>query len=211
MQVIMIVRLHAMYQGSRKMLIFLIAIFLAVNISCGVMSGIALKNLSGEELILDGTYECTFYYGGGVQILIRMVWILSTIWEVLVLCLAVWIAMKHFRDLRRLGSSTGSTLGDCFTVLIESHALYFASFAVVACLQLGSLSPKITAENSMGALIYSSFLEIVEILQMFVLGPRLILSVRKYHAKLVANSDAATVMTSIAFQEREHVSAGSDV
>jgi hypothetical protein len=44
-----------------------------------------------------------------------------------------------------------------------------------------------------------------------VLGPRLILGVREYHAKLVANSDTATNMTSIAFQERVHVSTSTSV
>jgi hypothetical protein len=51
---------------------------------------------------------------------------LNTVWEVLALCLSVWIAVKHFRDLRRLDLSTGSIIGDCFRVLIKSHVLYFA-------------------------------------------------------------------------------------
>jgi hypothetical protein len=46
---------------------------------------------------------------------------------------------------------------------------------------------------------------------MVVLGPRLILGVREYHAKLVANSDTATDMTSIYFQERVHVSTSTSV
>jgi hypothetical protein len=46
---------------------------------------------------------------------------------------------------------------------------------------------------------------------MFVLGPRLILSVRGYHAQLVANSDAATSMNSIVFQERVYVPTSSIV
>ena len=48
---------------------------------------------------------------------------------------------------------------------------------------------------------------------MFVLGPRLILSIREYHAELVANSEsnARISMTVIAFQEREHMSADSRV
>ncbi|KAG2149119.1 uncharacterized protein EDB93DRAFT_1250046 [Suillus bovinus] len=45
----------------------------------------------------------------------------------------------------------------------------------------------------------------------YALGPRLILGVREYHAKLVANSDAVSAMTSIAFQERVHVSTSSSV
>jgi hypothetical protein len=54
-------------------------------------------------------------------------------------------------------------------------------------------------------------LQILEVAQSFVLGPRLILGIREYHAKLVVDSDAATGMTSIAFQERVHVSTSSDV
>ena len=43
-------------------------------------------------------------------------------------------------------------------------------------------------------------------MQIFLLGPRLILSIQEYHAELVADSDTTTAMTSITFQERIHVS-----
>jgi hypothetical protein len=59
--------------------------------------------------------------------------------------------------------------------------------------------------------IYSGFTQILQAAQLFVLGPRLILSVREYHAKLVANSDTATDVASIAFKERFHVSTSSSV
>ena len=52
MQVIMIARLHAMYQRSRRMLIFLVIIFLAVNIACGVIAAIALKDAVLGKLYL---------------------------------------------------------------------------------------------------------------------------------------------------------------
>jgi len=54
-------------------------------------------------------------------------------------------------------------------------------------------------------------LPIARVVQMFVLGPRLILSIRDYQAKLVTNSDEATAMTTIAFQEGAQVSTGGDV
>jgi hypothetical protein len=143
LQVIMIARLHAMYQGSRTMLTFLVIIFLAVNIACVVLAAIALKYIGAgkfylltcgaqlirqtqEEFILSGIHICSYSYEGDVQLLISIIWILTTVWEVLALCLSVWIAVKHFRDLRRLGPSTGLTVGDCFRVLIQSHVLYFA-------------------------------------------------------------------------------------
>jgi hypothetical protein len=53
--------------------------------------------------------------------------------------------------------------------------------------------------------------EVLSVVQMFVLGPRLILSVREYSAKLVAESDAETSMISIVFQERVHISTSSTV
>jgi len=52
-------------------------------------------------------------------------WILGTAWEVIALCLAIWIAVKHFKELQR--PSTGWTVGDCFTVLVKTHVFYFAS------------------------------------------------------------------------------------
>ncbi|KAG1759344.1 hypothetical protein EDD22DRAFT_849315 [Suillus occidentalis] len=41
--VIVIARLHAMYQRSRIMLIFLVIIFVVINIACGVLAAIGLK------------------------------------------------------------------------------------------------------------------------------------------------------------------------
>jgi len=45
----MIVRLHAMYQRSRKILIFLIAVFLAVQIPCVVLI-VLMQNTGGHLL-----------------------------------------------------------------------------------------------------------------------------------------------------------------
>ncbi|KAG1812693.1 hypothetical protein EV424DRAFT_1568026 [Suillus variegatus] len=180
LDVVMIARLHAMYQGSRMMLMFLVIIFLAVNIACGVIMAIALKDSVKEH----------------EQLLFSMVWILDTVWEVLALCLSVWIAVKHFRELRRLGPSTGSTIRDCFRVLIQSHVLYFS---------------RNHESNSIGARIFYGALQILLVMQMFVLGPHLILSIQEYHAKLVAYSNAETSMNSIVFQERVHVSTSSTV
>jgi hypothetical protein len=53
--------------------------------------------------------------------------------------------------------------------------------------------------------------QLPQVVRVSVMGPRLILAVREYNAKLVANSDEATAMTSIAFQDRVHVSTGDGV
>ncbi|KAG1784714.1 uncharacterized protein HD556DRAFT_202471 [Suillus plorans] len=209
--VIMIARLHAMYQGSSAIFIFLVIIFLAVNIACGVIVAITLKDTVGEELIISGMYMCDYGYEGDTQLLVSMVWILITVWEVLALCLSVWIAVKHFYDLRRLGPSTGSTIGDCFRVLMQSHVLYFASFICVSCLELTIPSMELMNQNSIGAQILYGALPILSVMQMFVLGPRLILSVREYHGELMEDSDAETSMNSIVFKERVHVSTSSTV
>jgi hypothetical protein len=125
------------------MLIFLVIIFLVVFIACEVLAAkgfeyivagkfylvISRTQLIGqtpEEMILSGMCMCGHEAEGDVQLLLAMAWMLNTVWEVLALCLSVWIAVKHFRDLRRLGPSTGLTIGDCFKVLIKSHVLYFA-------------------------------------------------------------------------------------
>ncbi|KAG1786228.1 uncharacterized protein HD556DRAFT_1449965 [Suillus plorans] len=198
--VIMIARLHAMYQGSRTMLMSLIIIFLAVNITCGVIMAIIMKDTVGEELILSGIYMCSSQLEGNYLLLGSMFWMLNTVWEVLALCLSVWVAVKHFRELRRLGPSTGSTIGDCFRVLIQSHFCTYQLFGV-SCVQLAFLFPEIPNSDSIGVSILGGTLQICMVIQLFVLGPRLILSVREYHAKLVAYSDAESSMNSIVFQE----------
>ncbi|KAG2056005.1 hypothetical protein BDR06DRAFT_1006471 [Suillus hirtellus] len=114
-------------------------------------------------------------------------------------------AVKHFCELRR--HSTGGIMGDCFTILMTSHMLYFASFVVVSCFELIlDFSPILSTYDSLNANIISGSIQIAEIVQMSVLGPRLILGMREYHAELVADADAATGMTSIAFQEHVYIS-----
>lgn len=193
--VIMIARLHAMYSRSRKMLIFLVAFFLAVAITSGVITVIQSTHITGEELVLSGTYQCDF--SGDSPHLSAITWILGTVWEALALYLAVRIAIKHFRE--RL--STGSIIEECFTVLIKSHVFYFASFAAVASFRISVLSRKLPNGDSTGAEVYYGVSLISSLLQMFLLGPRLVLSVREHSAKLVADSDEATTLTTIAFEQ----------
>ncbi|KAG2341796.1 hypothetical protein BDR05DRAFT_427525 [Suillus weaverae] len=121
---IIITRLYAMYQQSRKILIFLFVTFLADNIFNIAVNIITTMHTSGEELILSGTYQCSINFAEGIPLLDAVTWILATMWEILALCLAVWIAVKHFRELRQ--HSAGGIIGDCFTVLIKTHVLYFA-------------------------------------------------------------------------------------
>ncbi|KAG2128629.1 uncharacterized protein EDB93DRAFT_168473 [Suillus bovinus] len=210
LRVIVITRLHAMYQQSRKMLIFLIAIFLADTIFNVVVFVMSTRHTSGEEYILSGTYDCAITYKDNFLLLDSMTWIFGTVWEVIVLFLAVWIAVKHFRELRQ--HSTGGVMEDCFTVLIRSHVFYFLSFLAVSCLNLMVFSPAISVNpNVLRVDFYYGTLQVLTVVQMFVLGPRLILGIRDYTAKLVTDSDAATHMTSIAFEERVHISTGSGV
>ncbi|KAG1905009.1 uncharacterized protein F5891DRAFT_1183673 [Suillus fuscotomentosus] len=208
--VIIVARLRAMYQGSRNIQIFLIVTFLAVTIFDGVVAIMTTMHISGEELVLSGTYQCQMHSSKDIPLLDSITWILSTVWEVLALCLAVWIAVKHFRELRQ--HSAGGIIEDCFTVLMKTHILYFASFVAVSCLHLiFDFYPTFFAGDSTDAQIIAGFTQILTVVQTSVLGPCLILGVREYYAKLVANSDAATGMTSIAFQERVEISTDSGV
>ncbi|KAG2046992.1 hypothetical protein BDR06DRAFT_127961 [Suillus hirtellus] len=137
-------------------------------------------------------------------------WILTTVWEVLTLCLAVWIVVRHFREVRQ--HMAGGIMEDCFMVLMRTHVVYFASFVAISCSHLIlNFYPTFFTSISLAPQIIAGFLQIFGVMQMFVLGPRLILGVREYHAKLVADSDVTTGMTSIAFQERVEISTGSGV
>lgn len=62
----------------------------------------------------------------------------------------------------------------------------------------------------MGVYVYNGVLQIAQIVQMFVLGPRLILSVREYHAKGTEKHERSD-MSTIAFQEFAHESTGSSL
>jgi len=54
-------------------------------------------------------------------------------------------------------------------------------------------------------------LRIANVMQMFVLAPRLILGVRESHAEFMVDCDEGTNTISIAFQECVHISTGGSV
>jgi hypothetical protein len=85
---------------------------------------IRLIRLTSVELVLSGAHLCNYEDSDTNLFLLQTTWILGTAWEILALCLAVWIAIKHFRELQQ--ASTGWGIGDCFTILIETHVFYFA-------------------------------------------------------------------------------------
>jgi len=63
----------------------------------------------------------------------------------------------------------------------------------------------------LGIVFFDGIIQLVRIVQMVILGPRLILGLREYHANLVADSDEGTGMGSVIFQERVYISTGSGV
>jgi hypothetical protein len=87
------------------------------------MCGASLMNT--EELILSGTYRCTANVEEDMLRSISMNWVLATVWEVLALCLVMWVAVKHFRSLQR-PSTAWITISDSVTALMKTHVLYFA-------------------------------------------------------------------------------------
>lgn len=102
--VIMIARLYALHQQSRKVLISLSIIFLPVNIADGVITIIVTSRVSSEVFILFGIAQCAsdFQEGSDNLLLALMTWILPAVWEVLALYLAIRIAFKRLRELQRL-------------------------------------------------------------------------------------------------------------
>lgn len=53
MQVIMITRLFAMYQQSRKLLIFLVVVLVAITIACGLIAAIQTRQLLSGKVIYE--------------------------------------------------------------------------------------------------------------------------------------------------------------
>ncbi|KAG1884480.1 hypothetical protein F4604DRAFT_1952481 [Suillus subluteus] len=204
--VIMTTRIHAMYQGSKRILIFLLVVLLACTIASVVMVVIGNIGVSGVEKILSGIHQCYENMSAEDMILNAETAVPTTIWEILALCLAVWIVIKHFRELQK--SPTGVNIRDCFMVLMKSHMLYFVIFVAVSCFNLGTLSPNLLS-FSVGVSFYYGIGEVAQAMQMFVLGPCLILSLREYHAQLVASSNEGTYFTTMDFHEREHASTGA--
>ncbi|KIK41462.1 hypothetical protein CY34DRAFT_204027 [Suillus luteus UH-Slu-Lm8-n1] len=123
LDVIIIARLHAMYQQSGRMLMFLIAIFLAITIACGAITAtLERHHLSYEESVISGTYyQCVGINVGNDWLLFAATWILGSVFELLALSLAIWITVKRSRELRQW------KIEDRFLALMKTQVLYFAA------------------------------------------------------------------------------------
>lgn len=89
--------------------------------------------------------------------------------------------------------------------------LHNTQYALLS-LTLGDLYSSLLQDSlAVGSQIYDGIRQILSVMQLFVLGPRLILGVRQYHANTLDNSDAGADMISMSFRERTYVSTGSDV
>ncbi|KAG2361989.1 hypothetical protein BDR07DRAFT_1407940, partial [Suillus spraguei] len=205
----MILRLYAMYQRSRKMLIFLIMTFIFVTIFSAVIA-VAGTDLLSPKIILYGT-QCVYEIDASEQLRMFEAYTVATAYEALTTCLAVWIVVKHLRELQPR-STGGSVISDCFTVLLKTHLLYFLFFATSSSLNIGLMSPRFSASSSAGAQSYRGILELATLFQMFVIGPRLILSIREYHADHIPDfGEGLTSIHPIAFREYIPDSVDSDV
>ncbi|KAG2158994.1 uncharacterized protein EDB93DRAFT_1117407 [Suillus bovinus] len=208
LSVIMISRLYAMYQRSRKILILLIASLIFSTVFCSVIA-VAGTGLLSIKVILYGT-QCVYEIDETQQIRMLKAYALATAWEVLTLGLAIWAVVKHLRELRRQ-SPGWNIIGDCFAVLLKTHVLYFVFFAASSSLNIGLMSPRFSASTSLGAQIYRGYLEFATLLQMFVTGPRLILSIREYNAELTSSFEDGDSIHPMAFQEYIPESTDSDM
>ena len=99
--------------------------------------------------------------------------------------------------------------------LLKLYLVAFFSLAISLSHSLYANLPLISASDfliihqnsdSLGVDIFSGVLQIAIVVQTFMLGPRLILSMREYYAKLVVNSDDGIDMTSVVFQGRSYLS-----
>ncbi|KAG1821268.1 hypothetical protein DFJ58DRAFT_422860 [Suillus subalutaceus] len=186
---IMIARINAMYRGSKKLLLSCCSLA-SLHDHLRSLMVIGTRGISTQETTLSAGYHiCIIEFDTSMINLDYESLVSTAAWEILNLFLAVWIVIQH------PGTATIADRIDhrgLFQDIIESHTFYFLAFAAVACFELGALSPNITNSLSVGSAIYSGIWSIADALQMFVLGSRLILSVRGYHAKVVARANGGT-------------------
>ncbi|KAG2357150.1 hypothetical protein BDR07DRAFT_1491076 [Suillus spraguei] len=189
--VVMIARINALYQGSKKLFIFLVVFLLACTIISVVMVVLENSGIFTQEFVLAGFHTCNTFKD--TNLIVESL-IPTSVWEILALLLTVWIVVKHFRELRQ--SPTGSSIGNCLKMLTESHVFYFLAFATVASLRLGPLSNVTNTTTSIGSAITLAFGQLP--------------SIREHYAKVLAGA-GGTSMSSIAFQAGGGALTGRDV
>ncbi|KAH7910976.1 hypothetical protein BJ138DRAFT_1151771 [Hygrophoropsis aurantiaca] len=196
---IMILRLYAMYEKSRKILIFLLVCFVARVVALAVILGLATgpgSGISATEYLLSGTYFCSVAPN---ITFVNFTLVPTLFFELILFALASRCFVRHAAELRR--SSHGWRMNECMKVLLRDSILFF-----VMNLAAGGGNVAIWINQSAnGSYIYAGIGNTFLGIEPFLLAPRLVLSFRAYHEQLVVDSDMATQMESLVFQARGRV------
>ncbi|KAG2151736.1 hypothetical protein BD769DRAFT_1401094 [Suillus cothurnatus] len=107
----------------------------AIRIANAVILIIQMIQISGDEFVLSGANQCITGHTGDFLFLASMTCILCTVSQVLVLCLMVCIAVKHFCELRRHSTFHSS---------LKTHMSHFAILLAISCFHIGLFSPTVS-------------------------------------------------------------------
>ncbi|KAH7920744.1 hypothetical protein BV22DRAFT_1198699 [Leucogyrophana mollusca] len=190
----MILRVYAMYENSKKILLFLLVCFLARVIALATILALAVgptSGISATEYLLSGTYFCSVAPNTAYA---NFTVIPTLFFEIILFALAARCSFKHAAELRR--SPQGWKANECMKVLLRDSILFF-----LMNLAAGGFNVALWANQSgNGSYIYGGISNTFLGIEPFLLAPRLVLSFRAHHEQLVVDSDFATQVESMVFQ-----------
>ncbi|KAL4076363.1 hypothetical protein J3A83DRAFT_2184930 [Scleroderma citrinum] len=199
-QVILQMRLYALYNCSKRLLIFLIVTFVAEI-------GTVMWILISSNLLMRGTivmYHITFgmygetdLCGGLVTTAYAYVWVPCLVFETILCLFAIYAGIKHSRG--QLCRPVKSNRPRLIDVLIHGNVIYFLSpLGMFILLVMHSVSLKV--QWLADTLLFRAPITILA-------GCRLILSIREAASSFrLRDSDSNFDQTTIAFVDRSHSS-----
>ncbi|KAH7914901.1 hypothetical protein BJ138DRAFT_1098293 [Hygrophoropsis aurantiaca] len=193
---IMVLRIYAMYQQSRIVLVFLVVALAAQVISYVVMEALyfgPVGQLQAEEVIIGNTYNCVYFYESN---LISFAILPQFLFALAIFVMAVACFVRHLSEARKISKTL--KVNEFLSILAKDSTVYFFLLLFASAFKLGNH----LATNSavVGSFVYSGLTGIFIDVQEYLLVPHLVLSFKERHAQLVDGSDSGTQMETIAFE-----------
>ncbi|KAH7907224.1 hypothetical protein BJ138DRAFT_1160626 [Hygrophoropsis aurantiaca] len=188
MQAILVIRVYALFNQSKKVLIFLATFYVIQATATFVVTGFI-----DNKRVLDESYASVRPAIGSVEqltivnvnssaspLLITLSEdgiIVSIVFDIILLCFALWAFVKHALKAKTLDG--GWSINALVRALMAHHLLYF--ICNLSWLALSIATAYISQLNAFGLLLYSIFSVFSALV--VVAGPRMVISLRATEKK----------------------------
>ncbi|KAH7907904.1 hypothetical protein BJ138DRAFT_1103925 [Hygrophoropsis aurantiaca] len=205
MQAILIIRIYALFNQSKMLLIFLVTLYSLQTIAVLVMGGLSMtkqvlhKYFVSVSPVIGSVGQSVDLNASAFLLFYRDISILNVAFDTVLLFFALWAFVRHALEAKRLDG--GWSINGLVRAMMANHLLYFVCYSV--WLSLGLVTSYFTTLGDDSGALVDNLLDVLNAL-VVVAGPRMVISLRAQESKTRGEEGTSNgELSTIRFDTRE--------